>query len=101
MALISTRIPEELEQKLDWYAKKEQLGRAIALRRIIDIGLKEIRLEYALDLYKKGKVTTLKAADIAGLSFWDIISIIRKRRIPMYYTEEDVEEDIKAALKKL
>lgn len=60
----------------------------------------KIKLEHALDLYKKGKITLWKAAELAGLSLWEILEIVRKRKIPMYYTLEDVEEDIKAALEE-
>ncbi len=100
MALISTRIPEDIEKELIWYANKEKIGRTIALRKILDKGLKEIKLEHALDLYKKGKVTLWKAATIAGLSLWEIMDIVRERKIPMYYTLEDIEEDIKSALEE-
>lgn len=100
MALISTRIPEDIEKELIWYADKERIGKTIALRKILDRGLKEIKLEHALDLYKKGKVTLWKAATIAGLSLWEILDIVRERKIPMYYTLEDVEEDIRTALEE-
>lgn len=43
MTLISTRIPEDIEKELLWYAKKEKIGRTIALRKILDIGLREIK----------------------------------------------------------
>ncbi len=99
MALISTRIPENIEKELEWYAKKENIGRTIALRKILDKGLKEIKLEYALDLYTQGKVTLMRAAELAGISLWEILDIVRKRRIPMHYTLEDVEEDLKIAMK--
>ena len=98
MALISTRIPDDLKKELEWYAKKEKIGKAIALRKIIDVGLKEIRIEYALDLYKKGKITLWKAAQMAGMSLWEMLDIVRERRIPMRYTIEDVEKDLKIAL---
>ena|SRR3989344_2639172 len=100
MALISTRIPEELEKELRWYAEREKLGMTIALRRVLDKGLKDIKLEYALDLYRKGKVTLWKAATLAGLSLWEILDIVREKKIPMYYTLEDVEADVKAALEE-
>ena len=99
MALISTRIPEDIEKELKWYAEKEKLGMTIALRRVLDKGLKEIKREHALDLYQKGKVTLMKAGEIAGLSLWEILEIVRKRRIPMHYTLEDVKKDIEIALK--
>ncbi len=99
MALISTRIPEDLEKELEWYAKKERIGRTIALRKILDKGIKEIRLEYALDSYKKGKITLMKAAEIAGISLWEVLDIIKEKKIPMHYTLEDVEKDLEIVKK--
>jgi len=57
------------------------------------------KLDFSLRLYREGKVTLMKAGEIAGLSLWEILDIVRKRRIPMYYTLEDVEKDIEIALK--
>ncbi len=99
MPLISTRVPDELDEELEWYAKKEKVGKTIALRRVLDKGLKDIRLEYSLDLYQKGKITLMKAAEIAGLSLWEILDIVREKRISPYYTLREAEEDIKSALK--
>ena len=99
MPLISTRVTEEQDEELEWYAKKEKVGKTIALRRALDKGLKEIRLEHALDLYQKGKITLMKAAEISAIPLWEILDIVREKRIPMHYTMEDVEKDIKAALK--
>jgi predicted HTH domain antitoxin len=99
MALISTRIPDDIEKELKWYAKKEKLGKTIALRKILEKGLHEIKLEHALDSYKKGKVTLMKAAELAGLSLWEILDIIREKRIPMHYALEDVEKDLEIAKK--
>lgn len=97
MSLVSTRVTEELDKELEWYAKKEKIGKTIALRKVLDIGLREIKLEYALDLYQKGKITLMKAAEIADISLWVILEIVRKRMVPMHYTLKDVEEDIKNA----
>ena len=100
MPLISTRVPDDLDEELEWYAKKEKIGKTIALRRVLDKGLKEIRLEHALNLYQRGKVTLMKAAETAGMSLWEILEIVREKKIPMHYTLEDAEKDIKAALKE-
>ena len=99
MGLISTRIPEDLEKELEWYAKKEKIGRTIALRKILDKGIKEIRLEYSLSLYKKGKITLMRAAEISGISLWEVLDIIKEKKIPMPYTLEDVEKDLEIAKK--
>ncbi len=99
MAIISTRIPEDVEKELRWYAEKEKLGVAIALRRLLEKGLRETKLEHALYLYSKGKITLGKAAEISGLSLWEIVDVVREKRIPMRYTLEDVEKDLEIAMK--
>jgi predicted HTH domain antitoxin len=99
MALMSTRLPPEMEKEIDWYAKKEQVGKTVALRKILDKGLKEIKLEHALDEYKKGRVTLWKAAEIAGVSLWEMIDVVKERKIPVPYTLEDLKEDLAAVFK--
>ena len=99
MPLISTRVTEELDEELEWYAKKEKVGKTIALRKVLDKGLKEIKVEHSLELYEKGKITLMKASEIAAIPLWEILDIIREKKVPMHYTLEDVEKDIKSALK--
>ncbi|MEK6908854.1 MAG: UPF0175 family protein [Nanoarchaeota archaeon] len=100
MTLISTRIPEDIEKDLKWYAQKERIGISMAMRKVLDKGLQDIKIEYALELYKKGRVSLWKAAEIAGISLWEIIDIVKERKIPRQYTQEDTEKDIKATLKE-
>lgn len=99
MPLISTRVPEELDKELEWFAKKENVGKTIALRRVLDKGLKEIRLEYALEMYRNGKITLLKASEIASIALWEIMDIVRDKKVPLHYTLKDVEKDIISAFK--
>ncbi len=98
MSLVSTRIPDEVDQELEVYAKREKVGKTIALRRVLDIGLKDIKKEFALSQYQEGKLSLMKAAQEAGLSLWEMIDIVRERQIPLAYTKHDLEEDFKAAM---
>ena len=101
MTLISTRLSGEMNKELSWYAEKEKVGKTIALRKILEFGMKEIKIQYALDLYSKGKITLMKAGEICGMSIWELLEIIRERKIPMYYTIKDVEKDILARYEKI
>jgi predicted HTH domain antitoxin len=97
---MSTRLPPEMEKEIDWYAKKEQVGKTVALRKILDKGLKEVKLEHALDEYKKGRVTLWKAAEIAGVSLWEMIDVVKERKIPVPYALEDLKEDLAAVFEE-
>ncbi len=55
----------------------------------------ELRLLVALELYREGRVSLGKAAEIAGLSLREFLYELRTRRIPLNYDIEEFEEDLK------
>jgi len=59
--------------------------------------LKEI---IAVELYKEGRISLGKAAEIAGVSKWEMFDILASRKIPLKYGIDDLREDLKT-LKKL
>ncbi len=63
----------------------------ISPRRLED----ELRLLVALELYREGRVSLGKAAEIAGLSLREFLYELRIRRIPLNYDLEELEEDLK------
>ena len=56
---------------------------------------RELILLAAIELYREGKVSLGKAAQLAGLSLKEFLYELRKRGIPINYTREEAEEDIK------
>jgi predicted HTH domain antitoxin len=44
---------------------------------------REIRLSYALWLFKSGKVTLSKAVEIAGLDIYDFMSACKENAVPV------------------
>lgn len=101
MALISTRIPEDIEKELIWYANKEKIGKTIALRKILGRGLKEIKLEYALQRLAEHKISLGKASEEAGLSLWEMLDTVKEKKIDWIgLTPEDIEKDLEI-IKKL
>jgi len=55
---------------------------------------KELRENHALRLYEEGRITLWKAAEIAGISIWEMLDKIRIEKIPVRYNMEDAKEDI-------
>ena len=56
-----------------------------------------IRIELALKLYGEGIATFGEARRISGLSKWDFLEELGRRGIPIRYTIDQLEEDIKTA----
>jgi predicted HTH domain antitoxin len=89
MANLSVRMKKEMIDELDQLAKLRGVDRATIVRKIIDNGIENQRIELALELYQKG--TTLeRAANISRASLWDLMEEIKKRGITSKF---DIEEE--------
>jgi len=72
-------------RNLEEIAKEEKVQTANAIREIFELGIKEWELRKALRLYREGKITLWKAAEIAELTLHEMIDIIDKEGIPYDY----------------
>ena len=54
----------------------------------------ELRLLVALELYREGRVSLGKAAELAGLSLREFLYELRSRRVPLNYDLEELEKDM-------
>lgn len=57
---------------------------------------KEALKSIAVELYREGKVSMGKAAEIAGISKIEMMGVLREKKVPLQYTEKDLKEDLKA-----
>ena len=100
MQVIAARFPKSSAEELEKIAQEEQVDKSTVVARALQRYIKDWKLERALTLYKEGKVTLWKAAKTADISLWEIMDIVRQRKITMQYTFENFKEDFEAALKE-
>ena len=93
---ISLRLSREMIRKLRELAEREGKDRSALIREILERGIKERNLEYAVDLYRRGQVTGWKAAQLAGVSLWSFYRILAEKGILIQYSEQDLDGDLKA-----
>jgi len=48
----------------------------------------------ALELFREKKVSLGKASEIAGLSVWEMMALLKEKKIPLNYSVEDFEKDL-------
>ena len=60
----------------------------------------ELRLELALALYQRGKLSFGKARELAGVSVWAFQEVLGLRGIPVHYDLPEYEADL-ATLREL
>jgi predicted HTH domain antitoxin len=95
---IGARVPKEVIHHLSEFMEVEGVDKSTAIRRIIEKGLSEWRKERALKLLGEGKVTFLKAADLAGVSVYELIELVRQRRVEwVRLYPHEIEEEFELA----
>ena len=57
--------------------------------------VKEAREALVLDLVRRGKVSKGKAAELVGISLWDLPDLLAKYQIPWFdYSKEELQRDL-------
>ena len=98
MVIASVRLPREVLEEIEKLSREEGVDRGTLIRRLLMESLKEYRVRRALELYREGKVSLWKAAELAGITYREALEELRRRNIAFRYTREDLESDLKWAL---
>lgn len=59
-----------------------------------------LQLELAVSLYSQQILGLGKAAELAGLSRWELNDLLARRGVPMHYTESELSEDLAYARRR-
>lgn len=95
MAQVATRLKKDLLDDIKLIEREEGADRAAVLRKLITLGLRHWKTDYALKLYQERRVTAWRAAEIAGMTLYEFLDLLKERRVPAQYTIEDLREDLK------
>lgn len=92
---VAARVSKEMSDLISEISTEEKVDRSTVVRRLLDMGVKDWRIQTALERYGQGSITLLKAAEVAGVSIYEMIGILEERRIPYRYDISDLEEYVK------
>ncbi|TDA29346.1 MAG: hypothetical protein DSO04_07860 [Hadesarchaea archaeon] len=97
---LGARVPEEVERYLKEFMKTEGVDKSTAVRKILERGISEWRKERALELLGRGKITFARAAEMAGVSLWEMLELVRDRKIEwVHLSPEEIEREFRLAKK--
>ena len=83
-------------------AEVDMPGSILALIKVHPDQLSQyIKRSLAVELYREGKLSLGKAAELAGTKTkWEMLMILNERGVPLDYSAEDAQEDFRT-LKEL
>jgi len=71
------RLPEDLARAIVHRARLENVDESTAIRQLITIGVKE----YAVKLYREGKMSLTEAANLANVTVREMIDLLLDRGV--------------------
>ncbi len=63
--------------------------------------LREYRIKKAFESYSEGKISLLKAAKMAEITYRQALENLKKHNIPFRYEKNDLDADIRWAMKEI
>lgn len=90
MITISARIEKEILEDIEKIVQKMEVDRSVAIRNLLKIGIQEYKIKEALNLIRERKISIWKAAEIAGLSYREIINKLREQNVPFPLSREEL-----------
>lgn len=92
---ISVRLGKDLEKELWKVEKKWHIDRSEIIRRLLAKAIHEWKIQNALEDLAAHRISLGKAAEMADISIWEMLEIVKEKRIDWIgITPEDIDRDI-------
>ena len=95
MKTVTTRIPEDDEERLRELEEEISADRSEVLRRLIRQGLDDWRKEKALEGLRDRTMTVRRAAETAGVSYVEMLALASEEDFDIGYDDDELERDLR------
>jgi len=85
-----------LENDIEELAKLLGMSKEETRKRALEEGIKDLKLNKAIELYISNKISVKEAARIAGLSLADWFLIAKEKNLLVQIKPEEIAEELKA-----
>ena len=95
--VLSVKVEKEKLRQLEEIAKEEQSDRSTVARRLLDVGIRDWKVDKAVERFLKGRVSLWKGSDAAGLSLREFMKVLEERRAQTVgVTAAELEKEVGA-----
>ncbi len=92
--MVSLRIAPNVLKEIDTLAIDEHVERSTLLRNLLNKGLKQTRIEHAVEQYKKGKISIGRMTEVTGLPRHEIFKVLKEHNISVHYSKDRLLKEI-------
>jgi len=97
---ISFVIPEDLKKEINNLKDLYKEEQSSLIRRLLWRSINEEKPDFAIKEYLNENISMGKAAEIAGISIWEMLDELKKRNISLKYKISEAQAEIENLLKK-
>ncbi len=98
MESLQIRIDDRNMKDLNELAQMLSSSRSEVIRRIIEGGIRELRMKIAMEKYIDDEFSLCRAAEFSGVSIQQMAKYLTQRGIPFFkQTVEESEKDVREA----
>ena len=90
----TVRLPEEAVKALEDLSKSLQRERSEVMREALQIGIREMKIRLAIEMYSKGKISFGRMVELTGLGYRELSLELKRRGISFRYGEERFSEEV-------
>ncbi len=99
--VLSVKVDKKKLRELEEIARDENSDRSATARRLLDIGMKEWKINKAVEMFRRGKISLWKGATAADISLREFVEILEDRRVDWIgVTPEELEAEVRAIKKE-
>ena len=95
MKVLTTRVSEKVMADLGLVEEIDKADRAMVVRKLLDEGLREWKMRFALEKLRKREFSIGKAAETAGIPYSAMMDAMAGHGIDVGYEKEDLERDFR------
>ena len=95
---VSVRIDKSELKEINEISKLEKKTKSSVLREVLEKGIKEKKLELALEKFRKNEATAWKAARMADIPLTVFMDILVQRGIDFHYGVKELKEDFEGLI---
>ncbi len=98
LTTISARIPKWQAEELERLAAKKGVDRSAVVRELLASAIQEQRTKDAQELLRSRKISVWKAAEISGLTYREVLDLIRAANVPFPLSSNEMKREMKEVL---
>jgi predicted HTH domain antitoxin len=94
MPTVSVRLDNQIIKDIEFLMRDYKADRSEVIRRLLDRGLRQAKIEKVLELLRQHKISIGKAAKFADVTLYEMIDLCKKHEIHIGYTKDDLRRDL-------